>query len=213
MLIEQKNFKLAKAVKALGDPDNFNFYSLHITQEYTEIYLGTFAVRMRHSQQQGFAFEPSEPISVRLTPEDALNIASSLGKKGGIKAVIPTDDRKQVQIEFESGEIRILPTSNEKFPDIVAAFPKKKPLFEIAVNVEALIATLQAFSLAEMSSAVLEFRGTSAPVVVRPLPESDSLQAIIAPMVVAGLVDIAPASRKHVPNVADDQTQVSIGLQ
>jgi hypothetical protein len=199
----------------LGDPES-NTYALHITKEKTEITNGQFAVRMTHSEQREFEFSPDVPIDVRISPDDAANIASSLGKDGHIKAVLPADDQKSVQIEFDSGEIRILPMRTENYPDIQSVVPSGKPRFSIALSADYLIAVCQAVKAADMDGVLLEFRGSRELVVIKPdmqITDEPTVQAVVAPRRVEGVVDIAPAKQPVRNRLSDDdETQRSIPL-
>jgi hypothetical protein len=206
--ITKNNFTIAKAVKSFVEEGSPR-YALHITNEFTEIACGAFVVRVRHSDQHSFEFELDNPVSVCLNPEDALNIASSLGKDDYIKAVIPSDDQKTVQIEFSSGEIRILPMLQETFPDVPAIYPKNDCGFSVAVDPEFMIATLRAFSSMDMRSVLLEFRGSEKVIVISPPNSADEraqcrVSALVMPQGVAGVVDLPTAKKGKRSTAASD---------
>lgn len=204
MQITKKNFALGKILKVLGDPESSS-YGLHITREHTEITNGHFAIRMTHSEQREFEFAPDLPIDVRLSPEDAVNIASSLGKENHIKAVMPAQDRESVQVEFDSGEIRILRMRDEPYPDIDSVTPSNPPLFTISLDVDYLIAILQAIKATGMTGAMLEFRGSRDVVVIRPAMQSENpvVQALLMPRLAEGLIDIGAGKRAMNGRAAD----------
>lgn len=199
MHISKTNFALAKLIKALSD-EEVPGYALHVTGKHTEITSGYIAVRMTHSDQNEFEFSPRSSLDVCLHPDDAINIASSLGKEDGVHAVIPSDDGETVQVEFESGEIRILQPAQIKFPDINAFQPSGKPKFSVAIIPELLIAALQAFKSREIGSVLLEFRGSSQVISIRPAasanPSDPEVSALVLPIRAEDVIDIAPQEKK-----------------
>lgn len=206
MQIKKKNFILAKTLKALGNPESDN-YALHVTRDRTEITNGSFAIQMRHSEQQEFEFEPGYPLDVLLSVDDAANIAATIGK-GFVKEVIPADDGKTVHVEFESGEIRILPLRECKYATIDSAVPHGRPGFSVAFSAPSLIAVLEAFISAGEGYVVFEFRDNRTTVVVRSATdgrEDPAVRAVISPASAHGLVNLPGARASRNANGSEEQ--------
>jgi hypothetical protein len=214
MQISKANFALAKTAKSLVDEES-PFFALHITGSHTEITNGAFAVRMRHSAQNEFEFAPEALLSVCLHPEDAANIASSLGKDDGIKGILPADDGETVQVEFESGEIRILKPINTKFPDISTEQPSGSPSFSIAIDPEMLIAVLQAFKAKEVGSVLMEYRGSEKVISLRPAaalnPSDPEVTALLCPQRAEVTVEL-PGVTREAKHTAQGETTGGTGI-
>lgn len=214
MQISKGNFALAKTAKSLVDEES-RFFALHITGRHTEITNGAFAVRMRHSEQQEFEFAPEALLSVCLHPEDAANIASSLGKNDAIKAVLPAGDGDTVQVEFESGEIRILKSVKTDFPDIAAAAPSGSPSFSVAIDPEMLIAVLQAFKAKEVGSVLMEYRGSEKIISLRPAaalnPSDPEVAALLCPQRAEATVEL-PGVTREAKHAAEEDIAGGVGI-
>lgn len=193
MQISKKNFSVAKSVRKLAE-DGSPLGALHLTNTHTEVTNGHFAIRMTHSPQAAFEFEPTTAVNVQLSPEDAMNIASSLGKESHIKAVIPVDDGSSIQVEFDSGEIRILKGLQNKYPDIKAVYPNKKASFSIGMNAEYLMTLMTAFRSAEVDHILMEFWGSDEAIRIRPAssanPEDPEVSAVLMPMRTSEVVEL-----------------------